>query len=171
MISLTLLDYFQLNQNPKCSIYFLSLNLIVELQFQKQIKHLQSNSGGKFYLYLSSHGILYCVTCPNMHTQNGIIKQKYGHIVDTGLALITHVSVPLTFWPYVFAHAVYLINILLSTSLNNLSPQFLLHKSHPNYIDLKAFDCECWPFITPYNQNKFNFCFIPCVSLDPSPNH
>lgn len=34
------------------------------------------------------------------------------HIVETGLTLLHHASIPLTFWPEAFATAVYLINRL-----------------------------------------------------------
>lgn len=69
------------------------------------------------------------MTCPHAHAQNGIIERKYRHIVDTGLVLLAYALVSLVFWPFAFAHAVYLTNILPSSSLNNYSPYLIYFRS------------------------------------------
>jgi hypothetical protein len=35
------------------------------------------------------------VSCPQTHQQNGAAEHKHSHIVDMGLALLAHVSMPL----------------------------------------------------------------------------
>lgn len=76
-----------------------------------------------------------------------------------------------SFWPFPFAHAIYLINVLPSPSLKHLSPFFLLQQTHPTYTDVRVFRCECWTLINPYNKHKFSCCSLPCVFLGLSPSH
>jgi hypothetical protein len=57
-------------------------------------------------------GITHHVSCPYAHQQNGSVERKHQHIVDMGLALLAHVSIPLKFWDEAFLTAVFLINRL-----------------------------------------------------------
>lgn len=41
----------------------------------------------------------------------------------------------------------------------------------PNYDMLKVFGCRCFPWLTPYNQNKLQQKSKPCVFLGYSLNH
>jgi hypothetical protein len=45
----------------------------------------------------TSLGIAHRVSCPHTHQQNGSTERKHRHIVETGLALLAHVGVPLKF--------------------------------------------------------------------------
>lgn len=102
---------------------------------------------------------------------NGIIERKHRHIVDMGLALLSHASIPLEFWSYAFLHVVYLINMLPFSSLNTSSHFLLLHQKHPDYESLRTFSFECWPLTSPYNQHKFAYCAISNVFVDLSSLH
>jgi hypothetical protein len=42
-------------------------------------------------------GISHHVLCPYTHQQNGSAECKHRHIVETGLALLAHASMPLKF--------------------------------------------------------------------------
>jgi hypothetical protein len=47
------------------------------------------------------------VSCPHTHQQNGAIERKHRHIVETGLALLSHAHLPLKFWDDAFPlHAI-----------------------------------------------------------------
>lgn len=52
---------------------------------------------------------------PPTHHQNGAVECKHKHIVELGLSLLSHESLPLTLWDHVFVTAIYLINCLPST--------------------------------------------------------
>ncbi|KAL6347605.1 hypothetical protein AAG906_026133 [Vitis piasezkii] len=54
---------------------------------------------------------------------------------------------PLSYWPFAFSTAVYLINRLPTPTLNHLSPYFKLFGTFPNYSKLRS----------------FGFSFLPCV--------
>jgi hypothetical protein len=42
------------------------------------------------------------VSCPHTSQQNGIAERKHRHLVETGLALLAHSSLPLHFWDEAF---------------------------------------------------------------------
>jgi hypothetical protein len=103
--------------------------------------------------------------------QNGSVERKIHHIVDNGLAFLSHSSVPFRFWDSAFDTACYLINRLPS-SINRLkSPYELLFQKLPYYKFLKVFGCECWPYLRPYNSHKFPFRSKSCVFLGYSKPH
>ena len=84
---------------------------LVEKRFQAKIKSLYSDNGGEYISlkpFLSIHGISHYTTAPHTPQQNGVSERRHRHIVETGLSLLTYVSLPLTFWNHAFATAVYL---------------------------------------------------------------
>jgi hypothetical protein len=68
------------------------------------------------------------VSCPHAHQQNGAVERKHHRIVKVGLALLSHVSMPLKFWNEAFLTDAYLINRLPSKTIDNLTPLERLHK-------------------------------------------
>ena len=85
------------------------------------------------------------ISCPYTHQQNGTIEQKYCHLVETGLALLYHASVPLHYWDDAFQTACYLINRLPTKILQNHSPFEIFFQNYPDYNLLRFFGCACWP--------------------------
>ena len=95
-------------------------------------------------------------------------ERTHCHIVETGLILLSHASLPNTFWPHAFATVVYLINRLPTTTLNLSSPfELFFHKS-PNYSRLKVFGCLCYTWLHPYTSHKLTQRSKPCVFLGHS---
>jgi hypothetical protein len=132
----------------------------VERFFNTNIKAIQFDWGGEYRpvnKLLQQLGILHRVSCPHTHQQNGAIEQKHRHIVETGLALLSHahLPLPLPFWDDAFSTACYLINRMPTTILQNQSPFEVLFKCSPDYSFLKTFGCLCWSNLRPYNTNKF----------------
>jgi hypothetical protein len=84
------------------------------------------------------------------HQQNGSAKRKHRYIVEVGLTLLAHASMPLKFWDEAFLTAVFLINRLPSKVIENKPPLFRLYGKHPDYAFLTSFGCACWPNIRPY---------------------
>lgn len=65
----------------------------------------------------------------------------------------------------------FLINGLPTVVLNGQSPiELLLHKQL-NIHELRTFGCACYPYLRPYNDQKFQFKIVKCVYLGPSPLH
>ena len=76
------------------------------------------------------------------------------HIVEVGLSLLAHASMPLKFWDEAFITATSLINRLPSKIINNQTPLERLFHQTPDYSSLRTFGCACWPNLRPYNARK-----------------
>jgi len=90
---------------------------LVERKFDHKIRAVQTDWGGEYEAlnsFFKRIGIDHHVSCPHAHQQNGSAKRKHRHIVDMGLSLLSHASVPLKFWDEAFSTVVYLINRLPS---------------------------------------------------------
>lgn len=111
------------------------------------------------------------MSCPHTHQQNGSAERKHRHIVETGLALLAHASVPLKFWDEAFLTATYLVNHLPSLVIDNATPLECLFKTKPNYSIIKVFGCACWLHLRPYNRHKLSFRSKECVFLGYSSHH
>ena len=120
---------------------------------------------------MSKSGISYRQTCPHTHHQNGSVERKHRHIVDIGLSLLSHSKVPFKFWDATFDTATYLINRSPSPATQNKSPFEILFDKTLDYKFLKVFGWECFPYLRPYNKNKFSFRSKSCVFLGYSKPH
>jgi hypothetical protein len=111
------------------------------------------------------------VSFPHAHQQNGSAERKHRHIVEVGLSLLAHASMPLKFWDEAFLTATFLINLLPSKVIHNETPVERLLKVKPNYESLRIFGCACWPNLRPYNKSKLAYRSTQCVFLGYSPLH
>ncbi|KAA3465059.1 Retrovirus-related Pol polyprotein from transposon TNT 1-94 [Gossypium australe] len=102
---------------------------------------------------------------------NGLVERKHRQIVEAGLSMLAHASMPLYYWNDAFSSAVYLINRLPSSSIANVSPYEKLFQTQPNYSFLRVFGCLCFPNLRPYNTHKLQFRSTPCTFLGYSPSH
>jgi histone deacetylase 1/2 len=139
---------------------FQQFKLQVENQFDNNIKYVQSDNGGEFksfIIFLQHAGIVHRFSCPYNSTQNGRVERKHRHVVETGLALLAHASLPMKFWQYAFQSATFLINRMPSKALNNASPYLTLFQKLSDYKSLKVFSCLCYPFIRPYSNHKLQY--------------
>ena len=71
------------------------------------------------------------------------------------------------FWTFAFYTASYLINRLITPTLENKSPFEILFQKPPNYKSLKTFGCLCYPWLKPYTSHKLQSPSKPCVYLGP----
>ena len=145
-----------------------------ENQLNTTIKIFQSDWGGEFRSFSSffnTHGIIHRLSCPHTSEQNGIVERKHRHIVELGLTLLAQSSLPLKFWPDAFSSAVYLINMMPTTVLQQRSPLEVLFKTKPDYSFLRVFGCQCFPHLRPYNSHKFDFISLPCTFVGYSSKH
>ncbi|KAL4563236.1 hypothetical protein LXL04_027276 [Taraxacum kok-saghyz] len=147
---------------------FPTFKALVEKYFQHPIVSLFSDNGGEYLgllPFLQTHGISHYTTPPHTPEQNGIAERRHRHIVETGLSLLHHAKLLLTYWSHAFQTAVYLINRLPTTILNNKSPYECLFHQQPNYYKLKPFGCLCYPWIRPYTTSKLQPRSKPCLFL------
>jgi histone deacetylase 1/2 len=101
--------------------------------------------GGVEYQSLNSFfqrlGIAHHVSCPHAHQQNGSAERKHRHIVEVGLSLLAHASMPLKYWDEAFFTAVFIINRLPSKVINYDTPHDRLLGSPPDYSFFRTFGC------------------------------
>ena len=153
---------------------FQEFQKLVERQFDRKIKTVQSDWGGeyeKLNSFFRNIGIAHHVSCPHAHQQNGSAERKHRHIVEVGLSLLAHASMPLKYWDEAFITATYLINHSPSKVIGNSTPLERLYNQKPNYNSLKFFGCACYPNLRPYNQHKLEFRSTQCVFLGYSNLH
>jgi hypothetical protein len=75
---------------------------LVERQFDKKILVIQMDWGGgveyqKLNPFFQHMGIHHHVSCPHTHQQNGSAEHKHHHVVEVGLSLLAHATMPLKF--------------------------------------------------------------------------
>ncbi|CAH9104736.1 unnamed protein product, partial [Cuscuta epithymum] len=153
---------------------FIQFRKMIQTQFHSDIKCLQSDWGGEFRnvsVYLQQHGIQHRLSCPYTQEQNGAVERRNRIIVEKGLTLLAHSSLPQVFWEHAFKTATYLHNRTITPLLHFQSPYHKLYNKTPDYGFLKTFGCLCYPFLRPYNQHKIDFRSLPCVFLGYSVAH
>ena len=99
------------------------------------------------------------------------MERKHRHIVETGLTLLAHASVPFRFWSDALTTACFLINRTPTRVLNMKTPLEVLLNEQPDYTFFKVFGCACWPHLRPYNKRKLEFRSKKCVFLGYSSLH
>ena len=112
------------NKSDVLSI-FIEWKKFVEHYFNCKIKVVQSDWGGEYCSLnkiFQNCGVTHRVSCPYTQQQNGVVERKHHHLVETGLALLNHAQIPFQYWEDVFQTACYLINRLLTSTIQNLSP-------------------------------------------------
>jgi histone deacetylase 1/2 len=98
---------------------------LVERKFNRKIITMQTDWGGeykKLHGFFQKVGITHHVACLYAHQQNGSVERKYRHLVEVGLALLAHASMPLKFWDEAFLTTTFLINMLPSKVIDFATP-------------------------------------------------
>jgi hypothetical protein len=129
---------------------------------------MQTDWGGEYQrlnTFFQRIGLTHHVSCPRDHQQNGSAERKHWHIVEVGLSLLSHASMPLKFWDEAFLTAIFLINRLPSRVIGQETPLKHLFHQDPDYSALRTFGCACWPNLRPYNTRKLAFQSTKCVFL------
>nr|ABA95721.1 retrotransposon protein, putative, Ty1-copia subclass [Oryza sativa Japonica Group] len=146
---------------------------MAERLLDRKIKSVQTDWGGEYQRlnsFFQRIGISHHVSCPHAHQQNGSAERKHRHIVEVGLSLLAHASMPLKFWDEAFLTATYLINRTPMKIIHYDTPAYLFEEQ-PDYNALRTFGCACWPNLRPYNTHKLAFRSKQCVFLGYSPLH
>jgi histone deacetylase 1/2 len=121
--------------------------------------------------FLQQSGIMHQFSCPYNSAQNARVERKHIHVVETGLALLTHAYLPMKFWQYAFQSSTFFINRMPSKVLNNDSPYYTLFHKIPEYKSLRVIGFLCYPFIHPCNNHMLQYRSIQCIFLGYSFNN
>jgi histone deacetylase 1/2 len=131
----------------------------VERQFNHKILAAQTNWGGEYQAlnsFFQRIGISHHISYPHAHQQNGSAERKHRHIVEIGLSLLAHASMPLKFWDEAFLTVVF-YQSSTSRVINGENPFSRLLGQQLDYMFLRTFGCACWPNLRSYNTRKLQF--------------
>ena len=124
-----------------------------------------------FHQFCDNRGIHLHFSCPHTSSQNGKSEKKICSINNIILTLLCHASLPPYFWPYALNMTTYLLNILPSKIIGNLTPTYLLYHKSPSYTHLRLFGCLCFPLISSITIHQLQPCSSPCVFLGYPSSH
>jgi hypothetical protein len=116
---------YLLKQKSEVFQRFREFQNLVERLFDRRILAVQTDWGGEYQKlnsFFQQTGISHHASCPYAHQQNGSAERKHPHIVEVGLSLLAHASMPLKYWDDAFLATTYLINRLLTKVLDFSSP-------------------------------------------------
>jgi hypothetical protein len=141
---------------------------LVKTQFQHSVQLFRTDCGGEFTStefnkFCADNGIIHQLSCPHTPQQNGVAERKHRHLIQCALALLSQSNLPISYWSYAVSTAAHLINKLPTPLLSNKSPWESLFHTKPTLTHLRAFGCQCFPLLTPYNKNKLQPKSVPCI--------
>ena len=117
---------------------------MIQRQFQKDVKIVQSDNGREFMClkeYFDEIGIVHQTSCVGTPQQNGRVERKHRHILNVARALRFQAHLSLEFWGECILATGYLINRTPSVLLNGKSPYEILFGQKPSYQSVRIFGC------------------------------
>jgi IS30 family transposase len=160
--------FYPLQHKSDVKPTFIRFKAIVKNYFNHKSITFYSDNGGEFTTlkdFFQLHGISHHTFAPHTPEHNGISERKHQHIVEIGLSLPTHTSLPQKFWSFAFSTTIYFINRMPSWSLQYFSPFELIFKKSPNHAKLCIFGCLCYPWLRSYSAHKLDVRSKPCIFL------
>ncbi|KAM1913121.1 hypothetical protein ACFX14_001091 [Malus domestica] len=142
---------------------FVKFHAFVSTQFNASIKCFQSDDGTEFMSqmfsdFLANRGIKHMVSCSYTLQQNGFVKKKHRHVVETAITLMAEANLAPKFWYHACAHETLLINRMPCKVLKMKSPyQCFFFGKVPEVNHFKKFGTAVYPFLRPFNANKLQF--------------
>ncbi|XP_019266534.1 PREDICTED: uncharacterized protein LOC109243968 [Nicotiana attenuata] len=128
----------------------------VKTQFGAIVKTVRNDNGTEFVNlvcenFFKNLGVIHQKTCPYTPQQNGVAERKHRHILELTRAIRFQANIPIKLWGYCVLTAVYIINRLPSSVIDNKSPYERLYNKKPTLQHLKVISCLCYAEMV--NQN------------------
>lgn len=152
----------------------ITFHAYVTTQFRHPILAFRTDNGKEFdnkafRTFLSSHGILFQLSCPYTSAQNRRAERIIRTLTEGLHTLLLHASMPPSFWPDALATSTYLLNRRLCRPRQRATPFELLFGFPPSYSHLRVFGCLCYPNTTATAPHKLAARSLPCVFLGYPP--
>lgn len=99
------IQFYPLKHKNDATPTFTRFKTQVEKFFQRQIITIYSDNGGEYEgmdTFLESQGITHLTCPPHTPEHHGYSERRHRHIVEIGLSLLTHASMPQKFWTLAF---------------------------------------------------------------------
>lgn len=155
---------------------FLAFYKHITTQFERPIKTFQCDNGTEynnklFHNFCTANGMTSRFSCPHTSPQNGKAERTIRTINNMVRTLLSHASLPNSFWHHALQMTTYILNILPHKTKQYFTPTSLLYHKHPTYDHLKVFGCLCFPLTPSTSINKLQNRSSPCVFLGYPSNH
>ncbi|XP_057734746.1 uncharacterized protein LOC130950242 [Arachis stenosperma] len=139
-------------------LYALNAEAVRPEFFGSQVKVIRTDNGPEFLMpqFYTENEILHQTSCVETPQQNGIVERKHQHLLAVTRSLIFQSDIPKCFWNFALLHAVYIINRIPSTFLQNKSPFQLLYQTFPDLSDLKIFGCLAYACTITAGRHKLD---------------
>src|SRR5579862_6779626 len=119
-----------------------------ELQLGKHIKALRSDRGGEYLLgefkeYLTQQGIVSQLSAPGTPQQNGVAERRNRTLLDMVRSMMSHATLPISFWGYALEAAAYILNLVPSKSVPR-TPQEMWKGRKPSLKHIHIWGCPAY---------------------------
>lgn len=146
----------------------------VQTQFEKSVKVVRSDNALEFgdaacRKFFQEHGMVHQTSCPYRPQQNARVERKHRHILEVARALKFQSGLNASYWGDCVLTAVYIINKLPSSVLNNRTPFQLVFNEEFDYSLLKSFGCLAFASNPTNSADKFVARGVPCIFLGYPP--
>uniref|UniRef100_A0A2N9FZB6 Integrase catalytic domain-containing protein n=1 Tax=Fagus sylvatica TaxID=28930 RepID=A0A2N9FZB6_FAGSY len=150
--------YLMHNRSELAQIYRTFAQMI-STQFSKTIKIFRTDNAmeyrdSQFLDFIHTQGTIIQRSCAGTSQQNGRAERKHRHILDSVRAFLISASCPERFWGEAALTAVYTINRLPSSALQNVTPFECLYGTPASYSSLRVFGCACFVLLQPHEHSK-----------------
>lgn len=125
-------------------------------QFNKEIKALHSDRGGKyksdkFDEFLKSKGTVRRFTVHDVHEHNGVAERSNLTILDGIRASLIGSGLPTFLWGEALKHIIWIRNRTLHNALDGIMPYEKLHGEPPSLTGVREWGTVCW--VTEKSRN------------------
>jgi hypothetical protein len=132
---------------------------MISTQFSKTVKIFCADNAmeyrdSQFLNFIHTQGTIIQRSCAGTSQQNGRAERKHRHILDSVRAFLISASCPERFLGEATLTAVYTINRLPSSALQNVTPFERLYNTPASYSSLCIFGYACFVLLQPHEHSK-----------------
>ena len=118
---------------------------------------------------MEAYGTIHQTTCFDTPQQNGVAEQKNRHLLEVIRASLIEAHMPLSYWGHALTSATYLINRVLSSTIDFRTPSQALIEAivapvGPN-LPSHVFGCVAFVHLHKRQRNKLTPRALQCVFL------
>ena len=145
----------------------------VERKLDKHIKALRSDWGGEYLSsefkdYLTQKGIVSQLIALGTPQQNGVPERRNRTLLDMVRSMMSHTSLPLSFWGYALETAAYILNLVPPKWVPR-TPQEMWSGRKPSFSQLYIWGCPA--YMLNSNASKLEprseLCYFTGILREP----
>ena len=148
---------------------FKNWKVMVEKQYNKQVKILRTDNGGEYCskdieLFLQKEGIIHQKTIPKNPQQNGVAERLNRTLLESVRSMLSDSNLCKSFWAEAVTTAAYVRNRCPTSALGeNVTPYEMLNGRKPNVSHLRVFGSKCFAHVPKDERDKLDVKSKNCV--------